>query len=302
MAKGYGFANLELQVRVKPETIFQSGSVGKQFAATAVMMLVEEGKLGLDDPVTKFLPDAPPSWAPFRIRHLLTHTSGLGDYPDAMDYRKDYTEDELLKMVYGTPLLFAPGEKWSYSNLAFLTLGVVIRRVSGQFYGDLMQERIFRPLGMTSTRIISESDLIPNRAAGYILKNGELKNQDWVSPTLNTTADGALYFNVLDLGKWDAALYSEGLLKRSSLDQMWTPVRLNDGSTYPYGFGWGVEEKNGRKVVSHTGEWQGFLTHIARFLDRRLTIVVLTNLGAPVTKPGEIARQVASLIDPTLTP
>ncbi len=300
-AKGFGFANVEHRAPAKPETVFQSGSVGKQFTATLVMMLVEEGKIRLDESIRTYLPDAPEAWQAITIRHLLTHTSGLGDYPDKMDYRRDYTEDELLKMVYGTPLSFAPGARWSYSNLAFLTLGVTIHRITGQFYGDLLAERIFRPLGM-ATRIISEADIVPNRAAGYILKNGELKNQDWVSPTLNTTADGALYFTVLDLAKWDAALYTERLIKRSSFDQMWTPVRLNDGSTHPYGFGWGVTTANGHRLIEHSGGWQGFLTHIARYVDDRLTVVVLTNLAAPETKPAEIAHHVAGLYIPALRP
>ena len=200
-AQGYGMANLELQVPVKPGTIFQSGSVGKQFTATAIMMLVEEGKIGLEDPLTKYFPDAPATWKQVTIRELLSHTAGFTDYPKNFDMRKDYTEKDLLRIVEGIPLAFAPGTKWSYSNLGFLTLGIVIHKVTGEFYGDFLQERIFRPLGMNSTRIISETDIIPNRAAGYVLVKGELKNQEWVSPTLNTTADGSLYFNISRSGE-----------------------------------------------------------------------------------------------------
>jgi CubicO group peptidase (beta-lactamase class C family) len=216
--------------------------------------------------------------------------------------RRDYTEDDFLKMVYATPLEFVPGAKWRYSNLAYLTLGVMIHRLTGTFYGDLLQERIFRPLGMTTARVISESDIVPNRAAGYVMKQGKLANQDWVSPSLNTTADGALYFTVLDLAKWDAALYTERLLKKSSLDQMWTPIRLNDGSTHPYGFGWGVTQANGHRLIEHSGGWQGFVTHIARYPDDRLTVVLLTNLGAQQTKPAEIAHRVAAFYLPALLP
>jgi CubicO group peptidase (beta-lactamase class C family) len=192
-AQGYGFSNVELQVPVKPETIFQSGSVGKQFTATAVMMLVEEGKLSLGDPLMKFFPDAPPAWKNVKVRHLLSHTGGFTDYPKNFDYRRDYTEDELLKIVQGIALAYPPGSSWSYSNLGYLTLGILIHRVTGQFYGDFLHDRIFQPLGM-NTRIMSEADIIPNRAAGYRLVKGQLKNQAWVSPTLNTTADGSLYF------------------------------------------------------------------------------------------------------------
>lgn len=298
--KGYGFANLELQVPVKPETIFQSGSVGKQFTATAVMMLVEEGKIGLDDPLTKYFPDAPSTWNNIKVRNLLTHTSGLGDYPDDFDFRKDLTEDQELQIVYKTPLNFQPGEKYSYSNLAYLTLGILIHKVSGEFYGDFLQQRVFQPLGMTTTRIINEADIIPNRAAGYELVNGEVKNQKWVAPSLNTTADGSLYFSIVDLQKWDDALYAEKLLKKSSFDQMWTSMKLNDGSSTGYGFGWDVEDINGHRLLEHGGSWQGFRTAIVRFVDDQLSVVVLTNLDT--ASPEYIAHMVAGFYLPAIAP
>ena len=185
-AQGFGFSNVELQVPVKPETLFQSGSMGKQFTATAIMMLVEEGKIGLDDSITKYFPEAPGTWKAVTIRHLLTHTGGFTDYPKDFNFRKDYSEDELLKIVSAMPLAFPPGTKWSYSNLGYLTLGILIHRVTGNFYGDMLQARIFRPLGMQTTRIMSEADIIPNRAAGYRLVKGELKNQEWVAPAATT--------------------------------------------------------------------------------------------------------------------
>jgi CubicO group peptidase (beta-lactamase class C family) len=294
-AQGYGLASVELQVPVKPETIFQSGSVGKQFTATAVMMLVEEGKIRLDDRITEYIKDAPESWKQVTIRELLSHTAGFTDYPDKFDFRKDYTEADLLKIVEGIPLAFPPGTNWSYSNLGYLTLGIFIHRVTGEFYGDFLQERIFQPLGMTTTRIISEADIVPNRAAGYRLVKGELKNQEWVSPTLNTTADGALYFSILDLAKWDAALYTERLLKRSSLEQMWTPAKLSNGhpNSDGYGFGWSTDTEGGHRLIEHGGAWQGFKTQISRYVDDKLTVVVLTNLES--AHPATIARQVAKL-------
>jgi CubicO group peptidase (beta-lactamase class C family) len=278
--QGYGLANVELQVPVKPETIFQSGSVGKQFAATAVMMLVEEGKMGLEDPLTKYFPDAPATWKQVTVRELLSHTAGFTDYPKDFDMRKDYTEAELLKIVEGIPLAYPPGTSWDYSNLGYLTLGIVIHKVTGEFYGDFLQGRIFRPLGMSTTRIISEADIVPNRSSGYRLVKGELKNQEWVSPTLNTTADGSLYFSIVDLAKWDAALYTEKLLKRSSLEQMWTVAKLSNGQpdSGHYGFGWSIETKHGHHVVEHQGAWQGFKTTISRYVDDKLTVVVLANL------------------------
>ena len=294
-AQGFGFSNVELQVPVKPETLFQSGSVGKQFTATAVMMLVEEGKISLDDSITKYFPDAPPTWKPVTVRHLLSHTAGFTDYPKNFDFRKDYGEDELLKIVEAIPLAFSPGTKWSYSNLGYLTLGILIHGVTGTFYGDMLQARIFRPLGMQTTRIISEADIIPNRSAGYRLIKGQLKNQEWVSPVLNTTADGSLYFSIVDLAKWDAALYTEKLLKRSSLDQMWTVVKLNSGqpNSGNYGFGWEITSSNGHRLIEHGGAWQGFKTQISRYVDDKLTVVVLANLAE--ANPGKIAEHVAEI-------
>jgi CubicO group peptidase (beta-lactamase class C family) len=302
-AQGYGLSNIELDVPVTPESIFQSGSVGKQFTATAVMMLVEEGRVGLDDKLTKYFPEAPESWNQVTVRHLLTHTSGIKDYTNKdFDYRRDYTEADLEKIALRLPFDFAPGEKWSYSNSGYMVLGFLIHRVTGKFYGDFLQERIFGPLGMTTTRIISEQDIIPHRSAGYRLVKGELKNQEWVNPTLNTTADGSLYFSILDLAKWDAALYTERLLKRSSLEEMWTPVKLNDGKTYPYGFGWRIAEMNGHRLVEHAGAWQGFTTGISRYLEDRLTVVALTNLDSNHSRPLEIIHGVAGLYEPALIP
>ena len=294
-AEGYGLANVELSVPVKPETLFQSGSVGKQFTATAVMMLVEAGKISLDDPLSKFFPQAPAWWKQVTVRELLSHTAGFTDYPEDFDYRKDYTEEQLLAIVEAIPPAYAPGTSWSYSNLGFLTLGILIHRVSGEFYGDFLRHRIFKPLDMSTTRIIDEADIIPNRSSGYRLVEGHLKNQEWVSPTVNTTADGSLYFSILDLAKWDAALFTNVLLKDSTREQMWTVAKLNDGkpNSGHYGFGWFIESNGTHRVVEHEGQWQGFETQISRYVDDGLTVVVLTNLGS--AKPDKIAHEVAAI-------
>ena len=293
-AQGYGLANVELNVPVRPETIFQSGSMGKEFTATAVMMLVEEGKVALDDKITKYFPDSPATWNDITIRRLLTHTSGIKNYSEHdINFRLDYSEDDLLKKAQSFPLDFTPGDKWSYSNTGYVVLGILIHKVTGEFYGDFLQERIFAPLGMTSTRIMSEADIIPNRSAGYRLVKGQLKNQEYVSASLNTTADGSLYFTVLDLAKWDAALYTEKLLKRSSLEQMWTPVKLNNGKTYDYGFGWFLNQIRGHRIIEHGGAWQGFTTHISRYVDDKLTVVTLSNLDSAHSHAEEITHVVA---------
>lgn len=302
-ASGYGLANVELDAKVTPETIFQTGSVGKQFTAMAVMMLVEEGKIGLDDKISNYIPESPEKWSKVTVRNLLTHTSGIADYgaeentmaKGAINFRKDYTEEELVKAFSAMPMDFAPGDKWKYSNTGYVLLGVIIHRATGMFYGDFLQERIFKPLGMSSTRIISEADIVPHRSSGYRLVKGELKNQEWVSPTLNTTADGALYTSVLDLAKWDAALYQRKFIRPASYEAMWNPVKLNDGTTYPYGFGWGVKTQAGYRIVEHDGAWQGFTMSIARFLDQGLTVIVMTNLDENNSTPAKIVAEVAKI-------
>lgn len=298
----YGFANLEHQVPVKPETVFQSGSMAKQFTAAAVMILVQQGKISLQDKISKYFPQAPDAWKDITVQHLLTHTAGMGDYPAEIDLRRDYTEEQLLESFKKTPLAFAPGEKWDYSNVGYVILGILIRKITGRFYGDFLQEQIFAPLGMTTARIISEADIIPNRAAGYRLLSGEIKNQQWVSPSTNTTADGSLYISILDLAKWDAALYTEQPLSQSTLAQVWQPVKLNSGRSKGYGFGWFTDVIHNRRVVFHGGAWQGFKTCIIRFLDDKLAIIVLANSSN--AREFKLARGVAAIYfrDFTLPP
>jgi CubicO group peptidase (beta-lactamase class C family) len=310
LAKGYGFANLELSVPVKAETLFQSGSVGKQFVSAAIMMLVEEGRVSLNDSITKYFYGAPASWKPIRIKNLLSHTSGLAEYespertgPKGPFYlRLDYTESQLLHKIEALPIENAPGAKWNYRNTNYVLLGFLIRRLTGMFYADYLAKRIFRPLGMTSTRLISEADVIPNRAAGYQWEDGALKNQDWVSPTFNSTADGALYFNVPDLAKWDAALYTTQLLTQSSLNAMWTVYKLNNGKPNEgdYGFAWEITAQNSHRLIEHGGAWQGFTSQISRYPNDSLTVVVLANSDS--ARPDYMAHVIAGLVEAPLLP
>ena len=296
--KGYGLANLEHNVPVKPETIFQSGSVGKQFTAFAIMLLVEDGKIGLDDPLNKFFPDAPAIWEKVTIKNLLTHTGGFGDYPNDFDYRASYTEDSMYSLIRKIPIAFKAGERSQYSNLGYVTLGIIIGKITGKFYGEFLKQRIFEPLGMSTATVISERDIILNRAAGYRLINEEIKNQQWVSPTVNTTADGALYLSALDMAKWEAGLNGGKLLKKESYEAIWSPVKLNNGSTYPYGFGWAIDSLNGKRILEHNGTWQGFETVIQRYPEKKLAVVVFTNLRG--AKPMKIATRVMELYQPEL--
>jgi hypothetical protein len=151
---------------------------------------------------------------------------------------------------------------------------------------------------MTSSRVISEAAIVKNRAAGYNLEKGELQNQEWVSPSMNTTADGSLYLTAVDMAKWDAALGAGKLLKKESYDVMWSPVRLKDGTTYPYGFGWGFDEQRGDRVIEHGGSWQGFRSAIVRYPARKLSVVVLANLAQ--AEPERIATAIAGIVEPAL--
>ncbi len=302
-ARGYGFANVELRVPATDSTMFQSGSVGKQFTAAGILLLVEDGKLGLDDPITKHLPEGESLWHDVTVRQLLTHTSGIPEYEESaqapVDLRHDYSEDSLVELAARLPLDFPPGTHWSYSNTGFMLLGAIIHRVSATFYGDLLAKRVFQPLGMRTARVISEADIVANRAAGYRLVDGQLKNQEWVAPSLNT-ADGALYLSVRDMVAWDRGLTEGRLLTPRSRAAMWTPARLKDDGSVDYGFGWRVSPYRGHRAIGHTGSWQGFKTMIQRFPDDSLTVILLANLAETLQQP--IVYGVAGMYRRALAP
>jgi len=303
-AAGYGLANIELSVPATPNTVYQLASITKQFTATAMMLLVEDGKLGPDDKISKHLSNAPPAWRDVTVRHLLNHTSGIKSYTSLPDFnknpRKDYTHDELIALVSGLPLEFEPGARFRYNNSGYFLLGVILENVSGQRYGDFLEERIFKRLGMDQTRVNDLSVIIPNRATGYASRDGRLSNGEYVSPT-QPFAAGALISTVRDMAKWDAALYTEKLLSRSSLEQMWIPTTLNDGSSYPYGFGWALSETKTRKYIEHGGGIPGFSTQITRWVDDGLTVVVLVNQSGTVNA-NALANGIAGHYIPELRP
>jgi CubicO group peptidase (beta-lactamase class C family) len=300
--KGYGLANVEHRVPVTPETLFQSASVGKMFVAAGVLLLAEEEKLGLGDPVTRHLEGVPPAWSSITLRHLLSHTSGIPDYEAGqagIDLRRDYSEAEMLQAFAKLQPIFAPGEEWSYSNTGYVLLGMIIRKVTGAHWGDYLARRIFQPLGMETARIISEADVIPNRAAGYQVVGGVLKNQDWVAPPWNTTADGSIYFSVLDLAKWDAALHKGVVLSDSSRRLAFTPVRFNDGTSASYGFGWFLGA-DPQPLMEHSGSWQGFKAAITRYLRDSVTVIVLANSASSETT--SLSHRIAAAHNPRLAP
>ncbi|MGE0404976.1 MAG: serine hydrolase domain-containing protein, partial [Candidatus Korobacteraceae bacterium] len=295
--KGYGVANLELGTRATPETVYQIGSVSKQFIAAGIVLLGEEGKIGLDDSITKYIGDAPAAWQAITVRHLLTHTSGLvRDTPGLQ--LKAQSEIDAIRAAYSMPLSFEPGEKWQYSNLGYFVLAEIISRAAQIPWPQYLQKRIFEPLGMSATRTTTAEELVPHRASGYHwMDNNKYRNAQ-IMPGVRPS--GAFLSSVLDLAKWDAALYSDEVFSAQQRELLWTPVKLNDGSERPYGFGWEVGKVGKHRQVKHAGTMFGFRSQILRFLDDRLTIIVLTN--ATQALPEKIALGVAALYVPDLKP
>jgi CubicO group peptidase (beta-lactamase class C family) len=279
VAKGYGFANLEHQVPVTTHSIFQSGSIGKQFTAAAIVLLEEHGRLRLDDKIARYLPPTKARWGSITLRHLLTHTSGIPEYEDEVDDRRDYSERQLTELVGLLSRGSAPGQKFEYSNSGYLLLGVIIRAVTGKFHADYIREQIFEPLGMNTARILTDADIDPNRVMGYRMSNGRIVQQEWVSPTFNETADGVFYLSLNDFLAWERGVRARALLKPESWSQMFTPVILNNGKTHPYGFAWEITQKDEQTVHGHDGSFRGFEAILTRYIEKDLTLVALANLS-----------------------
>jgi CubicO group peptidase (beta-lactamase class C family) len=304
--QGYGLASVELDVPVTPDTVFELASVTKQFTATAIMKLVEEGKIRLDDPISTYLPGTPPTWNAITIRHLLTHTSGLPKLGEDFTslwrggVRMNYTTAQMFDAAVKDSLSFASGTGWQYSDVGYFLLGMVIEKVTGQRYAAFLADRLFTPLGMGSTSVIDQWAVVPNRAPGYTLRDGKL-----IRIRRDVQLEMASHYGVLssvrDLVKWDQALDAGRVLSAQSLTAMWTPMRLDDGSYRQYGFGWFVTERRGHRLVDHTGITG---TQISRLPDDGLTVIVLTNLGYRLggqeVDPWGISQGVAGLYIPGL--
>jgi CubicO group peptidase (beta-lactamase class C family) len=258
----------------KPDTIYKIASVSKQFIATGVMLLVQEEKIGVDDPISRYLAGTPPTWEAITIRHLLTHTSGLVREAPEADPHKPRTDAEVIASAYPVPLQFQPGDKFQYSNVGYFALAEVIRKVSGEPWTDYLDKKVFKPSGMNSTYPTNTKVTLPNRAQGYVDNNKLREAGEWLA----LRPSGAFLSTVLDMATWDAMLYTDKILTEATRHQMWTPVKLNNGTTYPYGFGWQLEPLNGRRTVYHSGGGPGARTKFVRFLDDRLSIIVLINL------------------------
>jgi CubicO group peptidase (beta-lactamase class C family) len=288
---GYGVADRSSALPVTPETIFRIGSISKTMLATAAMGLVEEGRLRLDDPIAKYL-DVPTTWAPITADHLLTHTSGLVRDPPGVDWALSQgSESSIIKTAFGTPLRFAPGARWEYSNLNYIVLADAIRVAAGRPWHEYVTDRVFARAAMSSTNLFIRP-ASPNRARGYSDNNRLVDAVEWVSPP----ASGGFQSNVVDLARWDIAFRSDRLVSESTRRQMVTPVVLSNGAREQAGRGFSLRPLNGRPRVWTRGGMPGFLSEYFHFPQADLTVIVLINLDD--ADASRIAEAVAGLYLP----
>ena len=318
LAKGYGFANVELSVPATADTVYGLLSVSKQFTAAAVMLLADDGKLSLDDKIGKYLVDAPIAWNDVSIRHLLSNTSGIPDYKDVKGFfqhiRDDATPDELIEPLKSQPLQFAPGARSRYSNANYYLLGMIVEKLSGQSLGRFLVDHIFQPLGMTASRVNDLTDVIPNRASGYqwIGENVDrpppivtgyhgrknvLQNAIYISPS-RLWAAGAVVSTVDDLIKWEQSLLAGRLLKKKTSEEMMRPFKLSTGEETEYGYGNELGVIKAHHFAGHQGSGVAFNSTLLRLVDDRITVIVLCNQTSAPSLP--IAMHIAGIYVPDL--
>ena len=305
LAKGFGQATLEWKAPAAPETVYLLASMTKPFTATAIMMLAAEGRLKLDDPIVSYVAGAPGSWSGITLRHLLTHTAGLKDRfeltPDGRMFM-DYSTPQMLDAAMKTPVDAAPGTKWQYSDQGYFLLGVAIEKASGLSYGPFLRDRVFVPLGMTSTSVHDWRAIVPNRADGYALA-GDTVIGSRRRYQFGLVSHYGVQSTIRDLARFAAALSAGTLLPLTAQEQMWTPGRLGDGTFAEvagigYGFGWFLEKFNGHREVYHGGSTG---TCLYRLPDDGLSTIVLTNLEQfSGSDPCFIARAVAAQYVPEI--
>jgi CubicO group peptidase (beta-lactamase class C family) len=275
---GYGYADLANRVPITPDSAFNLASVSKQFTAMAIMILAASNALDYDDLVSRYLPQLAP-YEGLTVRHLLTHSGGLPEYYDVIDTTSGMpgNADALALLGEMASSNFAAGERFEYSNPGYDMLAPLVEAVSGMDFASFMSERVFVPAGMQHSLIHDHTlPIVPGRAFGYEPEgDGYSLNDD--DPLNGIVGSGSMYSTLNDFFRWDQVLYGETLVSRDALDEAFAPARLNNGKPVDYGFGWRLDEYEGRRRVRHGGSWVGFRTHIARYPDERFTIVILAN-------------------------
>ena len=297
VAKGYGYADLENDVRATEHTVYRIGSITKQFTATAIMMLVEDGKLSLDDELTTFLPDYPANDNTVTVRHLLNHTSGIKSYTGlGCMWQEKMTlalsHEELIALFADEPFDFPPGEQYRYNNSGYYLLGVIIEKVTDQSYAEVLRERVWDPLAMLESHYLYNAPIVRHRAEGYKVEAGALLNDDPLS-MLQPFSAGALGSSVHDMLTWLQAFHERRVVSDDSYRQMTTPGTLNNGEALGYGFGLAVGDFEDHPVISHGGGINGFTTHSSYYPDDDIAIVVLCNTP---TNTGRVERRIARLM------
>ncbi|HEV7781127.1 MAG TPA: serine hydrolase domain-containing protein [Chitinophagaceae bacterium] len=290
--KGYGLANAEHNVPVTTETVIRLGSVSKQFFTTAILKLMEEGKLSIEDSVHTFFPDAPETWRPVQVKHLMSHTSGLKREGPAYNNNIIQPDLVIIKSAYSLPLDFKTGEKFQYSNLGYYMLAEIIKQVSGMLWQDYIRENLFVPAGMKNSSMTDFYQVIPNRASGYMHRKDILINADAMYAV---RPSGGFLSTSSDMILWDKVLREKKIiLKKENWELLWQPFIKTSDNPDPknyYGFAWEVEEYKGHKVVSHGGANIGFRSFYIRFINDDLSIIIMTNTDE--ARPALIARTLA---------
>ncbi|MEG3659375.1 serine hydrolase [Arenibacter palladensis] len=295
--RAFGMANLELGVKMKPENVFRIGSITKQFTASAILRLRDEGKLRLDDDITKYISKYPTHGHAISIEHLLTHTSGIRSYTEMKEWdaevqKKDFTPTELIAFFKNQPMDFKPGEEFHYNNSAYFILGYIIEVVSGKSYEEYIDSVFFKPLKMTNSYYDSSSRIIKNRAYGYNKNEDDYMNQDFLNMT-QPYAAGSLLSSVDDLYKWYSAVMNDEVISETSRKEAHTPHLLNDGQKTGYGYGWFIGNIQGSKMIEHGGGINGYLTSSIYLPDDDVFVAVFTNCTCD--DPDKIAKKIAAI-------
>ena len=295
--KAFGMANLEFDVKMRPDHIFRIGSITKQFTASAMLKLIEEGKIKLDADITEYIKDYPTHGHTITIEHLLNHTSGIKSYTGMKEWdsearKRDFTPTELIDYFKNKPMDFIPGEKFSYNNSGYILLGYIIELVSGKTYGEYIQDNFFTPLGMDSSSYASTSRIVKNRASGYDKADENYKNADYLSMT-QPYAAGSLLSTVDDVHRWYKAVLADKVISKESREKAHSYSTLNDGEKVDYGFGWRIGNIQGSKMIEHGGGINGFLTASLVLPEEDLFVAIFSNCMC--NYPGKVAQQVAAL-------